>query len=145
MELEVLPGGDVSLAQRCEALRQLPEGVHLVRRHPAEGELHARHLHVWLALAVHTLLQPVALENRLFLVAARQEARRFGLKVVELLGQDRQHLAGSVGLDDSLDCAHLQLSFRGRPFGPGHRGLEVCEATVACRDAPQSVAGKSRC
>ncbi len=98
MDLDVLPGRDVALVQRRVSLDHVREGVHLIGRDPAEGELHADHLHPWLALTVDALLEPEADE----LVLGRlpvEELVGFGVEVVELVGQDRNHVARNVSVD----------------------------------------------
>ena len=60
VELDVLARGDVALVERGAALHHLREGLHLLRRDAAEGQLHPDHLDVGLALAVDALLEPEA-------------------------------------------------------------------------------------
>ena len=55
VELDVLARGDVALVERRPALHHLGEGLHLLGRDAAERQLHADHLDVGLALAVHAL------------------------------------------------------------------------------------------
>ena len=50
----------MALLERRALLHHLAEHLHLLRRDPAEGELHADHLHVGLALAVDALFEPEA-------------------------------------------------------------------------------------
>ena len=56
VKLEVLPRGDVALAQRRKALGDFPERIQLLRRHASEGQLHPDHLDIRLALPVNALL-----------------------------------------------------------------------------------------
>jgi hypothetical protein len=95
VELDVLPGGDVALAQGDPALDHLGEGLQLLGRDAAEGQLDADHLHVGLALPVDALLEAEGDEGVLALLA-REEPRRFGAEVVELVGEDRDHVPGHV-------------------------------------------------
>ncbi len=71
------------------------ELVHLLGGDAAEGELHADHLHIGLTLAVDALAQ-AELDEFVFLHAARQELRGFGLEVVVLPLQDRDHMSWDV-------------------------------------------------
>ena len=57
VELDVLTGGDVALAQRGVLVGHLTQALHCLRGENAAGNLDANHLHVGLALAVHTLPQ----------------------------------------------------------------------------------------
>ena len=58
VELDVLAGGDVALAQRGVLVGHLAEALHGLRGEDAAGNLDADHLHVGLALAVYALAQP---------------------------------------------------------------------------------------
>ena len=95
MELEVLAGRDVALAERREVLGDLGEGVHLVGRDAAEWQLDADHLHVGLALAVDALLEPEA-DELLLRHLALDELVDVGVEVVELALEDRDHVPGHV-------------------------------------------------
>ena len=95
VHLDVLARRDVALVQRHVLLDHVGERLHLLRRDAAEGELHADHLHVGLALAVDALLE-AELDELVFLGLAREEFRRLGLEVVELALQDRDHVPGHV-------------------------------------------------
>jgi hypothetical protein len=95
VHLDVLARGDVSLAQRHVALDHLGEGLHLLGRDAAEGELHADHLHVGLALPVDALLE-AELDELLFDQIALEEALGLALEVVELALKDRDHVARHV-------------------------------------------------
>src|SRR5262249_22581277 len=53
------------------------------------------HLHVGLALPVDALLEP-ELDELLFARLAGEEFRRFGLEVVVLVLEDRNHMPGHV-------------------------------------------------
>ncbi len=75
MELDVLARGDVALVERRVLLHHVGEGLHLLRGDPAEGELHADHLDVGLALAVDALLQPEADELGLGDLTAEEASR----------------------------------------------------------------------
>ena len=57
VHLDVLARRDVALVQRHVLLDHVREGLHLLGRDAAEGQLHADHLHVGLALAVDALLE----------------------------------------------------------------------------------------
>src|SRR4051812_17639287 len=98
VELEVLAGGDVALAQRRVVLGHVGERLHLLGRDAAEGELHADHLDVGLALAVDALLEPEADELLLGLLAG-QEAVGAGVEVVELALEDGDHVPRDVLVD----------------------------------------------
>ena len=98
MDLDVLAGGDVALVQRRMLFDDIREGLHLLRRDPAEGELDADHVHVRLALAVHALLE-AELDELVLGDVAGQEFRRLGLEVVELPLDDRDHVPGHVPQD----------------------------------------------
>ena len=93
MVLNIFSGGDVALVQRREVPGDLPQGLELVRRDPAEGKFHPDHLGVRLPLAVDPALEAVAHEL-FFVEGAAAEPRRLGLEVVELLGQYRNHRPG---------------------------------------------------
>ena len=60
VDLDVLAGRDVALAQRRALLDRLREGLHLLGGDAAERQLDADHLHVGLALAVDALLEAEA-------------------------------------------------------------------------------------
>ena len=60
VDLDVLAGRDVALVERRVLFDDVGEGVHLLRRDAAEGELDADHLHVGLALAVDALFEAEA-------------------------------------------------------------------------------------
>ena len=60
VDLDVLAGGDVALVERHVLLDHVGEGLHLLGRDAAEGQLDADHLHVGLALAVDALLEAEA-------------------------------------------------------------------------------------
>ena len=98
VDLDVLARRDVRLVQRRVALGDVGEHVHLLRRDPAERQLHAHHLHVRLALAVDALLQAEADELVLRRVT-REELAGLAVEVVELVLEDRDDVAGDV-LDD---------------------------------------------
>ncbi len=83
VHLDVLARRDVPLAQRHVLLDHLGERLHLLRRDAAEGELHADHLHVRLALAVDALLE-AELDELVFLELPAEELRRLRLEVVVL-------------------------------------------------------------
>ena len=71
------------------------EGLHLLRRDAAEGQLHADHLHVGLALPVDALLEAEA-DELLFGELAGEELLGFVVEVVELALDDRDHVARDV-------------------------------------------------
>jgi hypothetical protein len=98
VQLDVLPGGDVAFVQRHPAFDRDGEGFHLLGRDAAERQLHPDHLHVGLALSVDALFEPEGDEGVLALVAG-QEATRLAAEIVELVGEDRDHLAGDVLVD----------------------------------------------
>jgi len=95
VHLHVLPGRDVALVQRHVLLDHIRKGLHLLRRDPAEGQLHADHLHVRLALAVDALLE-AELDELVFGHLALQELAGLRLEVVELPLDDRDHVPGDV-------------------------------------------------
>src|SRR6185312_3723709 len=66
-----------------------------LRRDAAEGELHADHLDVGLALPVDALLE-AELDELVFLRLAGEEFRRLGLEVVVLPLEDRDDVPGDV-------------------------------------------------
>ena len=98
VELDVLARGDVALVERRVLLHHVREGLHLLRRDAAEGQLHADHLHVGLALAVDALLQAEADELVLGGVT-REELRGLVVEVVELALEDRDDVPGDVLVD----------------------------------------------
>ena len=98
VHLDVLAGGHVALVQRGVLLDHVGERFELLRRDPAEGELHADHLDVRLALPVDALLE-AELDELVFLDLAVEEPGGLGLEVVELPREDRDHVPGHV-LDD---------------------------------------------
>ena len=57
MDLDVLPCGDVALAQRRVLLDRVGKGVELIGGDATHRELHPNHLDVGLALAVNALAQ----------------------------------------------------------------------------------------
>ena len=71
------------------------ERIHLLGRDAAEGQLHADHLHVGLALTVDALLE-AELDEFVFGDIAREEPARLGLEVVELLLEYRDHVPRHV-------------------------------------------------
>ena len=83
------------LLQRHVLLDHVGERLHLLRRDAAERQLHADHLHVGLALAVHALLE-AELDELVFRHVAREEFGRLGLEVVELPLEDRDHVPRDV-------------------------------------------------
>ena len=95
VHLDVLARRDVALVQRHVLLDHIGERLHLLRGDPPEGKLHADHLHVRLALAVHALLQ-AKLDELVFSRLSLQELRRLGLEVVVLALQDRDHVPRHV-------------------------------------------------
>ena len=95
VQLDVLPRRYVTLAQRHVLLDHVRERLHLLRRDAAEGQLHAHHLHVRLALSVDALLE-AELDELLFRRLAVDELRRLALEVVELAPQDRDHVPGHM-------------------------------------------------
>ena len=95
VDLDVLAGGDVALVQRRVLLDDAGEGVHLLRRDPAEGELDPDHLDVGLTLPVDALFEAEADELVLFELAG-EELLGFVVEVVELALDDRDDVAGDV-------------------------------------------------
>jgi hypothetical protein len=95
VQLDVLARRDVTLLQRHVLLDHVGKRLHLLRRDPAERELHADHLHVGLALPVDALLQ-TKLDELVFSRLPLEEFRCLGLEVVELALQDRDHVPGHV-------------------------------------------------
>ncbi len=74
VHLDVLPRGDVALAQRHVLLDHVGERVELVGRDAAHRQLDADHLHVGLALAVDALLEAELDEVVLLQLALRGSA-----------------------------------------------------------------------
>jgi len=97
VDLDVLPRGDVPLAQRRVLLDDAGEGLHLLGGDAAEGQLHASHLHVGLALAVDALLEAEA-DELVFRHLAGEELLGFVVEVVELALDDRDDVPGDVGV-----------------------------------------------
>ena len=95
VHLDVLARRDVALVQRHVLLDHVGERLHLLRRDAAERQLHADHLHVRLALAVHALLE-AELDELVLGRLAREEPAGLGLEVVELPLEDRDHVPGHV-------------------------------------------------
>ena len=108
VHLDVLARRDVALVQGHVPLDDLRELLHLLRRDAAEGQLHADHLHVRLALAVDALLE-AELDELVFGSVAGQVFGGLGLEVVELPPQDRDHVPGHV----LQDLRVLQRAARG--------------------------------
>lgn len=115
VELHVLAGGDVALAERREAFRDLREALELLRGDAAEGEFHAHHLTSRLALAVDALLQAEADELLLFLIAGKK-VLRFGIEVGELFFDDRDDVRGLLPVARSAHRRARSL-VRGDAFG----------------------------
>jgi hypothetical protein len=95
VQLDVLAGGDMPFSHRHPALDDVGEGVELVRRDTAEGQLDANHLHVGLALAVDALFEAEGDEVAV-LALALEEAAGLGTEIVELVFEDRDHVPGDV-------------------------------------------------
>src|SRR5687768_2464467 len=98
MDLDVLPRGDVALVERRVLLDRVREGLHLLGRDAAEGQLDPDHLDVGLALAVDALLQ-AELDELVALELAVEEAARLRVEVVELPLEDRDDVPGDVLVD----------------------------------------------
>jgi hypothetical protein len=96
--LDVLARRDVALACGRVLLHDVREGLHLLRRDAAEGQLRADHLDVGLPLSVDTLLQPEPDELVLGGLAA-EELLRLVVEVVELPFEDRDDVARDVLVD----------------------------------------------
>ena len=100
----------MALAERGVLLDHVGEHLHLLGGDAAEGQLHADHLHVGLALAVDALLEAEADELLLGLLAA-EEAGGLGVEVVELALEDRDDVPGDVLVDlGVLERAALALA-----------------------------------
>ena len=95
VHLDVLPGRDVALAQRHIPLDHVGERLELLGRDAAHRQLDAHHLDVGLALAVHTLLE-AELDEVVLSQLALEIPRRLGVEIVELMLEDRDHVAGDV-------------------------------------------------
>ena len=95
VHLDVLARGDVALVERHVLLDHVGELLHLLGRDPAEGQLHADHLHLRLALAVDALLEP-ELDELVLGQLAGEELRGLRLEIVELALEDRDHMPGHV-------------------------------------------------
>ncbi len=98
VHLDVLPGRDVALTKRDVLLDHPREPLQLLGRDPAEGQLHADHLHVGLALAVDALLE-AKLDELVFGRIAREVLAGLGLEVLVLALQDRDDVARDVLVD----------------------------------------------
>ena len=96
--LHVLARGEVAPKQRREALGDLAEGVELVRGDAAEGQLHADHLAIRLALPVDALAQAELGEVQHVAIAG-QELGRLGGEVGQFVGEDRDHVARGIDSD----------------------------------------------
>ena len=110
------------LPQRREVLGELGEGLHLLGRDAAEGQLHADHLHVGLALAVDALLEPEADELRPPRSRRSRNSVDLGVEVVELALEDRDHVPRDVLVDlgvlAAIPCGPwLGLAFCGTEVG----------------------------
>src|SRR5215218_3220271 len=130
VHLDILPGGDVALDERCVLLDHVREGLHLLRSDAPEGELRADHLNVRLALAVDALPEAEGDERVLSLPPA-EELARLGVEVVELPLQDRDHVTRHVlqdlrVLERALPA--LGLAGCGRRF---HGGAPLCLVRVS--------------
>ena len=88
-------------------LGEVGERVHLLGRDAAEGQLHADHLDVGLALAVDALLEPEADELRPPAVSPSRNLVGLGVEVVELALEDRDHVPRHV----LVDLGILERSF----------------------------------
>jgi hypothetical protein len=88
----------VALVERRVLLDDVGEGLHLLGGHAAEGQLHANHLDVGLALAVDALPK-AELDEVVLGDVASEVALGFVVEVVELALEDRDDVAGHV-LDD---------------------------------------------
>jgi hypothetical protein len=95
VDLDVLPGRDVTLAQRRVFLDRVGERVKLIGRHAPHWQLHADHLDVCLTLAVDTLTQ-AKLRELVVLQLASQKLPGLRVEVVELVLDDRDHVPGNV-------------------------------------------------
>ena len=91
VNLDVLPGGDVSLAQRREGLADVGEAIQLLRGDATHRQLNSVHVYVGLTLPVHAL--PQAVEHELDFIAFLLPKRcRFGLKIIQFVFPDRDHV-----------------------------------------------------
>jgi hypothetical protein len=95
VHLDVLARRDVALPEWYVPVDHVSELLHLLRRDPAKWQLHADHLNIGLALAVHALLQP-KLDELVLRRIALEEPRGLGLEVVVLSLEDRDHMPGHV-------------------------------------------------
>ena len=92
VQLDVLPGGDVTLLQRRVLLYDLAKALQSLRREHTPGDFYAKHLRIGLTLAIDSLVQPESHEGG-FLNLARPE--QFHLVTVFL------HFLVEIG-DDSV-------------------------------------------
>jgi hypothetical protein len=111
VDLDVLAGRDVTLAQRRVLLDSVRERLELLGADAAQGQLDAHHLHVRLALSVDALLEAEADELVLGDLAPH-ELRGFGVEVVELSLEDRDRVPRDV-------LVHLGILERADPPLPG--------------------------
>ena len=121
VQLDVLTRGDVALVEGRVLLHHVREGLHLLRRDAAEGQLHADHLHVGLALSVDALLQAEADELVLGGVT-REVLGGLVVEVVELALEDRDDVPGDVLADLRIverACLAVALRRRGKRFHDG--------------------------
>ena len=95
MHLDVLAGSDVALAQRDVAVDHLGEGIELVGSDTAHRQLDANHLNRRLPLSVDALLE-AELDELVLLDLALEETGRFGIEVVELALEDRDHVPRDI-------------------------------------------------
>ena len=90
MELDILPGGDVALAQRGVLLGHHAQPFHTFRSENSAGNLHSNHLHVRLALSVDALPQPEGSEHRVVPLAGHKR-RRLILQPANLFIHERNN------------------------------------------------------
>ena len=108
------------------------EHLHLLGVDAAEGELHADHLHVGLALAVDALLQAEA-DELVLLDLAAEVPLGLVVEVVELALEDRDHVPGHVLVD--LGVLERAPALRGGADGGRrfHRGSLTHESRPGFR------------
>ena len=96
VKLDILPGGDVPLAQRRIMLGHFAQGVQGVGVEDASGDFNPNHLHVGLPLTVHSLPEAEGGEHSIVLLAGL-EAGRFRLETLNLILHKRHNSRGGRG------------------------------------------------
>ena len=132
MKLDILPGGDMALAQRSVLFRHSAQGVEGARGKDAAGDFDPNHLDIGLPLAVHALAQPKGRELGIILFPGL-ETRRLRLKPLHFVlhkGNDAGRGRGQL----HTAAVDFLLSRRlGRFAYRGQRGLLELAVRSACR------------